>query len=346
MVSLLKKHKTIKKVLLVLLVSFLSFVVFSVAASAVVFEFIFQRADYYDETLPTYADLDEKLYPRKEVGFASSNGKLYGYFYGLDIEHKNGVVIIAGGIQSSAERYLSAVTFFVDNGWCVFCYDGTGVGKSDGDSLVGLPQNKVDLINAIDFVRQEPKLTSLPLVLYGHSVGGYASLAAINDRPEEIAAVVSMGAFEAPAKTMHYHAKQYVGILADIEYPFLCFHNWMLFGNDANESAIDAINSTDIPILIIEGSDDKIVPKDISIGNRLGDITNPNVSYIEIDDNGRNGHSTMWLSADAAEYGAKLYALIEQDDTAELDIDRLRAHSVDEELMNCVLSLFNEAAKG
>lgn len=335
MKGILKRHKALKRALVILLVTLLSFAVFSVAASAFVFEMIFARTDTHDEALLTYTDVNAESYPRKRIDFYSDGTRLCGYLYGDELEDRCGTVLIAGGIQSTADRYLSTVMFFVDNGWCVFCYSGTGVGESEGDSLIGLTQSRLDLDAAIDRIASEPRLSSLPLVIYGHSVGGYAALTAA----DKVAAVVSIGAFDTPNRTMLYYAKQYVGAFADIEYPFMCLHNRFLFGEGANLSAVDAVNATDTPVLIIEGSEDTVVPKAISVGSRFDEITNPNASYIEVSDALRNGHSNVWLSADAAQYGA---VLAERDGEVTAE-ERLRSQSLDTEFMEYLISFFNAA---
>lgn len=335
MKGLLKRHKALKRALVIFLVTLLSFAVFSVAASAFVFEMLFARRDVQSTALLTYADVNAESYPRKRIDFYSGGTRLCGYLYGDELEGRRGTVLIVGGVQSTADRYLSTAMFFVDNGWCVFCYSGTGVGESEGDSLIGLSQSRFDLAAAIDRIASEPRLSSLPIVLYGHSVGGYAALTTAS----EAAAVVSIGAFDTPSRTMLYYAKQYVGVLADIEYPFMCLHNRFLFGEEANLSAVDAVNATDTPVLIIEGSEDTVVPKAISVGSRFSEITNPNASYIEVTDELRNGHSNVWLSADASSYGAAL-AERSGEVTAE---ERLRAQRLDTEFMEYVLAFLNAA---
>ena len=70
------------------------------------------------------------------------------------------------------------------------------------------------------------------MYLYGHSLGGYAVAAALDEA--DVKAAVCLSGFNSPVQTMHGKAKEYVGVLADIEYPFLCLQNRFVFGDDAD----------------------------------------------------------------------------------------------------------------
>ncbi|GFI19069.1 hypothetical protein IMSAGC009_04249 [Lachnospiraceae bacterium] len=79
--------------------------------------------------------------------------------------------VFGGGGHNS---YMDCVNYFACHGYYVFSYDATGNDESEGEGVGGLPQGVIDLDYAITFVEESGKFPSLPIVLFGHSWGGYS----------------------------------------------------------------------------------------------------------------------------------------------------------------------------
>ena len=338
-VSEKKRSKTLRRVLVIVLSAVFAFILTSRGSSVVIFSFLFTRSDTPGVTELVYADIDAGAYPRREISFISDGASLFGCLYGEKSDGNAGLIVIVSGIGSGVDRHLTEIEYFVDRGFCVFAYDGTGVGRSGGKGTKGLPQFKRDLKAALDTLLCEQKLKELPLFLYGHSAGGYAVTTVLPEY-ESVTASVSISGFDSPNEIMWYHAKRYTGILADIEYPFLCLQNFFVFGKDAGVRALDAINKVDTPILIVEGSDDVVVPYEIGISRFSDKITNPNVSYLLVDEAKRNGHSTIWLTKDAAEYH---YFLLDSGENDPAKIDKDRVNKANVEFLETIVSFYLSA---
>jgi pimeloyl-ACP methyl ester carboxylesterase len=280
----------------------LAFCALSLAATGILFSNYFGRNELsLNEIALNYGDVDSNIYPRSNIQFLSGDNTLQGYIYGET--NGSGLIVIAHGIMSGADSYLAETMYFVDNGWIVFAFDGTGTRGSEGKGINGLPQTKLDLLAALSYIEQDEKLAELPVVLYGHSMGGYAVTSCLKDYTENIKTVICVSGFNSPLETMHYNVKSVVGFYANIEYPFIWIYQHFLFGKDANITAIDGINSVDIPILIVYGTEDDVVPYDeIGIYAYKECITNPNVSFLSIDEEGRNWHDNMHLSQKSGLY--------------------------------------------
>ena len=333
-----KLHNTIKRLVYCLLAVLIVVVVISIAGSAIVMRVMFARDDLPHNLELTYADADAAKYPRRAVSFESCGNTLQGYIY--ERPDPAGLIIVVNGVSSSADRHLSEIIYFLDHDWEVFAFNGTGIGESGGDWMKGLPQTKLDLLAALDAVRSDPQASGLPIVLYGHSVGGYASIASLAEA-DDVCAVACLAGFNSPIETMYFHAQQYVGFLAHIEYPFLCLETWLLFGSDGNGSALEALNSTDTPVALIEGSNDDVVPSDIGISRFRDQITNPNTEYITVDSPYRSTHSSLWLSEEAAKAADAL-----TDNKSELTLtseERWEINSVDPDFMDRIISFFETA---
>ena len=100
------------------------------------------------------------------------------------------VILIVHGIGEHIGRYAHVIQFFNTRGFAVACYDMRGHGKSPGrrgDS----PSYQVlldDLEHFLDEVKQEFK--TLPLFLYGHSMGGNLTANLVMRRSPVVTGVV------------------------------------------------------------------------------------------------------------------------------------------------------------
>lgn len=304
-----EKPSALRRTLIGILLAVAIFSVLSLAAAPGVFHALFARKSevrLISHYAPTCcADSGCTL-----VRIPAGDYSLQGYLFGQD--SRRGLIIVAHGFHSDADSHLGEILYFARQGWCVLAFDGTGAGQSDGKSTVGLEQMRRDLRSVMDYVHTQDRLSGLPVVLYGHSMGGYA-VAALADAPD-VAGVISVAGFNEPVETMVSFSRKYIGVLADLEYPVIYLQDRFLFGADANTTAVEAINATDTPVMIVYGSADQTIPYSLSIYAHRGEITNANAEYIYIDEAYRNTHSTGWLSDTAArntlELNVRLDALL------------------------------------
>jgi pimeloyl-ACP methyl ester carboxylesterase len=295
-----RRRPRIAKVVLIGLATIV--ILFSVCSMVVVktmYDRQFQRADKprFSGYL-TYGDVDG--YDRRVVRFRSGGNTLVGYVYG---EHNDkGLVVIAHGLGGGAESYLAETLYFVDNGWRVFSFDCTGSHESEGKGTIGLPQSVLDLNSALGYIESDNSLNDLPVMLYGHSWGGYAVAAVLNN-DHDIAAAASIAGFNAPMEILFEQAKEMMGSIAYVEYPFLWAYQTMLFGRAARLTAVDGVNSADTAAMIIHGDKDGTVSYGgASIMAHKREITNPNVVYKTCTAENHNGHRNLFRSEVAVEY--------------------------------------------
>lgn len=243
----------------------------------------FGRADYAPQqvSMNYLYEHYENDYPRVNVSFNSGENTLQGYIYGAD--NDKGLLVFAHGIGSGHENYMKSLMWFVDNGWRVFAYDAAGSGHSEGAGTKGLPQSALDLNAALNYIEADPELSALPRFLMGHSWGGYAVTAVLNFG-HKVDGVASVSGYAVPVEMIYEYAKNYVGDARFLIYPSICLYNGVLFGEYAGLSAVDGINNTDTPVLIIHGTDDKTIDYNgASIMRKRDLITNPNAEYITLE---------------------------------------------------------------
>lgn len=335
----------------------LLFVVFSVASFVFIrisFDDIFGRTEL--PTLTAYLRYEDVKgdYERELLSFPSGKNQLQGYLYGAG--NTKGLVVISHGLGGGAESYMAETIYFVEHGYQVFGYDNTGCYRSEGENSVGLSQSVIDLDAALTYIETEERFGELPVMLYGHSWGGYA-VTAIFGYDHEIAASVSVAGFNKPMTMILEWTKDMMGGLAYVEQPYIYIYQKLLFGKNANLSAVKCINRTDTPILIIHGNEDTTVGyHGAGIINYRDEITNPNVQYKVCDKEGQNDHNRLYMSKDGIAYGEeldaaydKLYKQYNGEIPEEVDeefygeIDKYRLSALDEEFMQDVLAFYESS---
>lgn len=264
--------------------------------------------------LPTYG-MYEKDYPRTNVEFQLNGYTLRGHVYGP--QNNRGLVVFRHGIFSQHQDYLALITAMVDKGWRVFAYDAIGCGESDGDSTLGMSQSPLDVAAAIDFARENGMADGMPLVLFGHSWGGYGVAAALGLRPNDVDACVSMSGFDSPVNILTASAERGFGPLGRSQQPFLWLNTVIDFGADADRSASEAIVNSGVPTLVIHGSGDTVVPYEgssilIALKNRDLESQGLPVSTITKSDSGRDGHNDFFYSRESQAYSAECVTTLQR----------------------------------
>lgn len=194
------------------------------------------------------------------------------------------------------------------------------------------------------------------MVLYGHSWGGWA-VAAVLDRGYGVAAAVSVAGFATPKEALYDFSTGKAGIFGYIGYPFMWAYHSLKFGGIANVSAVEAINSSGLPVMVVHGVNDTTLRYDGSaIMAHRREITNPSVVFVTRDTPGQDGHSDLMFGADANAYTAQKLAEWE---TLEADwpggvpqdvqerffagVDRVRAAALDLELFGQIEAFYTQA---
>lgn len=241
-----------------------------------------------------------KAYDSEPIEFQFQGATLRGFVYKAD--NPKGFIVFRHGINSQHADYLALICAMVDRGWTVLAYDAIGCGSSDGDNVKGMAQSPLDVAAAIEFVRANGLAGDLPLVLWGHSWGGYGVASAMDIVPD-VDACVTMSGYNSPVGVLMEFTERMVGPVAVTQLPTMWLNNKIAFGADADRTAVDGINKTSAPVLVIHGADDQVVEFDgSSIIAQRDRITNGKVQYLVMDDPGRDGHNSYFYAVEANRY--------------------------------------------
>lgn len=326
----------IKKRVLIILGIILALIAAVFAAATVVvavnMDKEFGRGDYPDArlSLDYFYEHYSEQYPREEVRFMSGGNELHGFIYGA--ENDKALLVFAHGLGCGHEDYIKELLWFVDKGWRVFAYDATGSGYSEGEGTMGLPQSALDLDAALTFAENDSRLNSLPVFLMGHSWGGYAVTAVLNF-DHKIAGVASVSGYAVPVEMIYEFSTDVVGSARPLIYPSIVLYNKLRFGEYAGLSAVDGINKTDTPVLILHGTNDSMIGySESSIISKRGEITNPNVQYLTLDG---ITHTGMFYTEEAREYKNEFSEEINKREEAISEEELIGLYdSADRELVN------------
>ncbi|SDA27766.1 Alpha/beta hydrolase family protein [Ruminococcus sp. YE71] len=301
-----KRKNRRKLILAVIIAGVLMFFAVFMGLTTFLMRSRFTRVDYPDKKYSynyRYSHYASK-YPREEVTFLSGHNTLHGYIYGMD--NDKGLIVFAHGIGAGHESYMPILISMVDKGWRVFAYDATGSCSSEGSSTIGLAQSAIDLDKALTYAESDDRLNELPMFVMGHSWGGYASAAVLNF-DHDIKACVTLSGYCTPMKELNEASELILGSeSAKYLTPFIWLYNKACFRNYSDLSAVDGINKSNIPVMVVHGTSDKTVRYDgAAIINQQSKITNEKVVYVTMDEKRRRGHNSYLYSKKTVNYMRK-----------------------------------------
>lgn len=203
-----------------------------------------------------------RLHPhwqRQAVSFPSNHGDiLHGYVYSYDVPRK-ALIVLCHGYGMTMNDYLPECERFCRSGYAVLAFDGSGVGESEG-ILYGLPQHIFDLAACLDYVNSDPELSALPLLIYGHSWGGYSAdcVSLLGHYP--IQGLISASAFLGSLSALKPHMERHWSHAARLPLLGAQLYQRLKFGPLADATAADGLKKLDAPALILQSRDDGIIP--------------------------------------------------------------------------------------
>jgi pimeloyl-ACP methyl ester carboxylesterase len=214
---------------------------------------------------------------------------LAGYLY-TNGEDQHGIVIIAHGFGDGGHNsYMDAADYFAKNGYYVFAYDATAMDKSEGEGLGGVPQGVIDLDHAISFVESSNDIPDLPIVLFGHSWGGYCVSAVLSYHPE-VKAVIECSGFNSSPDMFESGGKSQAGSVIYTMTPFIRLHEYFKYGRYAVNTAMNGFDSTNASVRIVHSADDGVIGIEYGLDKYYEKYKDdPRFTFIRFEDKGHNG---------------------------------------------------------
>jgi len=324
--------KKVNKILIAAGSTFLVICIICPFVIAVIHGVVMGRCDYNNYSTDrylTYEDVKNE-YPRKTFYFASGENTLSAYLYGE--ENGRGLIVVVPGHTDANDIKLYEIRYFVDAGYSVICFDYTGCYTSEGKAFGGYTQAVYDLDALLGFIESSDEFEDIPVYLFGHSLGGYAA-AAVLSKGYDVQAVVSASGFDTAEEQWQYSISKYTGFIYPLIKPFNSLFISIKYGDDKILSAVDGINSTDVPVLVISAENDSFYGGTSPIYRRRSEITNPNCTFILMNEENHNGHYDYFLTDAALAY---------QSSAPEAEIDKELYMEHDAAVMQIIISFFDD----
>ena len=255
------KKKTVKRAVIITIASVLAtvFVVLP-SISLLIYDSVF-GARFMTSPSRIKSVEDYPGLQRERYDITSNEGqKIAAYHYFREGQEVKGVVIMAHGFGGGGHNsYMNCASKLTENGYYAFAYDVTGNDESEGKSVRGLPQGVIDLDYVISFVEGCDRFDDLPILLFGHSWGGFSVSSVLNEHPE-VVAVCAISGFNRSSDRLNAQGLEMVGPLIYLMLPYLKIYERVRFGKYATQTSMDGFDNSDAKVMIIHSEDDTTVP--------------------------------------------------------------------------------------
>lgn len=302
----MKKHVRKRLIISVVILLLLVFIILPFGISIFIYEQYFGVRYETSESLMLRLDDFEGL-ERNQYEFTSNEGqKLIGYLYSVEGVEYRGIVVMAHGLGGGGHNsYMDCANYFAQSGYYVFAYDATGNDESEGEGVGGLPQGVIDLEYAISFVQACEEIPDLPIMLFGHSWGGYSVASVLNYHPE-VKAIVTMSGFNQSSDLIRSQGETIVGGLVHVLMPYVNCYEQLKFGAYAKNTAMDGFAKSEAAVMVLHSSDDNVVPQkygyDVYYAKYKDEVR---FEFVHFED---KGHNEIYFSAEGRAYMAEVNA--------------------------------------
>lgn len=242
------------------------------------------------------------------IGFPSCSGDmLHGFIYRNSmVPAPLGLIVFSHGFGAGHQAYTTEIATLAAAGFWVLAYDGTGCVSSEGKIFRGFDQGPLDFAAALRFAAEDAQLKDLKRVAVGHSWGGFSVLNSLSC-DVTVCGAVAMCGFVSCAGVMAQSVFGRIQPCAALFSLYFRLFNRVRFGKNANRNVLRSLRKTALPVLVIYGKNDCVVPF-YGNGKRVLRLAEklPNVCGILCEDKGHN----VYLTQGAERYMNETFANI------------------------------------
>ena len=176
-------------------------------------------------------------------------------------ESPKALIVMVHGLGWNMEHYFPQAEYMARAGYSIILFDGVGIGRSSGAQLRGMPQHVLDVSAVLDYVESTPDLAALPLMLYGHSWGGYAANSVSCKKRYPLCAIASVSAYIEPVGTMTAALRRRFSLLGLIVSLPLARYQRKTFGKAGDGyMSTKGLSLADCPVLVMHSEGDEDLP--------------------------------------------------------------------------------------
>lgn len=226
-------------------------------------DYYYLNQHYYDDYRNTIIEgikkSNELEYQEIDIQ-AYDSSKLHGRLF---ISNKEApFILLSHGFKSTPIRdFALIIPKLKEAGYNLLLIDQRGQGKSDGHILYFGEKERYDILRWTNYLN-DSGYSNNPIIYYGLSLGASTVLMAESlDLPANVCGIIADSPYSSPIKAIREVA-QYQIHLNKYIVGFLTFMGALLYGhfNLVATDCIRSIKNKDIPILLLQGDKDRLVP--------------------------------------------------------------------------------------
>lgn len=214
-----------------------------------------------NHTLKYFTVDDFENLKNEPIEFISNEGqKLRGFIYcSTLVEKPKALLVVSHGLGAGHLQYTTEINYFAQKGYLVFAFDNTACNLSDGEQIKGVTRGVIDLEYALKYIETDERLSDLPILLFGHSMGAFSVCNVTSVYDKNIKGVVALAPFKDEPTMLYEQVAAVTG--SGVKMMLKMFKNIYKkrFDKYSELNTIDSLEKTTIPHLIISGDQDPIV---------------------------------------------------------------------------------------
>ncbi|HLR52436.1 MAG TPA: alpha/beta hydrolase [Candidatus Avamphibacillus sp.] len=173
-------------------------------------------------------------------------------------------VILAHGFRNTSDDMGKLAKMYYDEGFDILLPDARGHGESEGDYIGYGWHDRLDYVDWIDLIIEE--YDAKEIILHGNSMGAATVLMTSGeDLPEEVKGIIADSGYSTVKDELAHQLKHLYGLpafpLLDVTSVISKIRAGYMLGE---ASSIDQVEKNTLPLFIIHGEDDDLVPTDMA----------------------------------------------------------------------------------
>ncbi|TFJ92407.1 alpha/beta hydrolase [Lentibacillus salicampi] len=173
-------------------------------------------------------------------------------------------VILAHGFRSTGDDMGKLAKLYYDEGFDILLPDARGHGKSEGDYIGYGWHDRFDYLNWIDLLIDD--YDAEEIILHGNSMGAATVLMTSGEvLPEEVKGIIADSGYSTVKDELAHQLEHLYGLpafpLLDVTSVITKIRAGYMLGE---ASAVEQVQNNTLPLFIIHGEDDDLVPTDMA----------------------------------------------------------------------------------
>ncbi len=198
----------------------------------------------------------------EEVALLTEDGLLLSSWHVAAEEEKGTVILLSGIHRPSVTAFWGYARMLRDAGYSSLLIEMRGHGTSEGEQVALGYQEWKDVESGVKWIRNETSRETLPVIVWGTSMGGAVALN--SSRVPGVDGVIAASAFASWNTVFHDNmtTSGLPKLLADVMQPFLHLYLGFMYGfENLSITPMNAMKQMeDLPVLLMHTSGDTQVP--------------------------------------------------------------------------------------